>query len=62
MTRTRRGASGDDVGGSGSRGNGNEDLPPPLHPTPVEMMTQLMETQRSMGEVLCGLAQNASHG
>ena len=62
MTRTRRGASGDDAGGSGSRGNNNEDLPPPLHPMPAEMMAQLMETQRSMGEVLCGLAQNAGHG
>ena len=62
MTRTRRGAGGDDVGGSGSHGNGNEDLPPPPHPTPAEMMAQLMETQCSMGEVLRGLAQNASHG
>ena len=62
MTRTRRGAGGDEVGGSGSRGNGNEDLPPPLHPTPAEMMAQLMETQHSMGEVLRGLTQNASHG
>ena len=56
MTRTRRGAGGDDAGGSGSRGNDTEDLPPPLHPTLVEMMAQLMETQRSMGEVLCGFA------
>ena len=62
MTRIRRGAGGDDAGGSGSRGNGNEDLPPPPHPTLAEMMTQLMETQRSMGKVLCGLAQNACHG
>jgi len=62
MTRTHRGASGDDVGGSGAHGNGNEDLPPPLHPTPAEMMAQLMETQRSMGEMLRGLAQNAGHG
>ena len=62
MMRTHKGASGDDAGGSGSRGNGNEDLPPPPHPTLAEMMTQLMETQRSMGEVLCGLTQNASHG
>ena len=38
MTHTRRGAGGDDVGGSGSCGNDNEDLPPPLHPTPAEMM------------------------
>ena len=38
MTRTRRGPSGDDAGGSGSCGNDNEDLPPPLHPTPAEMM------------------------
>ena len=56
MTRTRRGAGGEDAGGSGSYGNGNEDLPPPPHPTPAEMMAQLLETQRSMGEVLCGLA------
>ena len=62
MTRTRRGAGGDDAGGSGAQGNGNEDLPPPPHPTPAEMMAQLMETQRSMGEVLRGLAQNAGHG
>ena len=62
MTRARRGASGDDAGGSGARGNGNEDLPPPPHPTPVEMMAQLMETQRSMGEVLRGLTQNAGRG
>ena len=62
MMCTHRGAGGDDVGGSGSRGNGNEDLPPPPHPTPVEMMAQLMETQCSMGEVLCSLAQNAGHG
>ena len=38
MMRTHRGAGGDDVGGSGSCGNDNEDLPPPLHPTPAEMM------------------------
>ena len=56
MTRTRRGAGGDDVGGSGSRGNDTEDLPPPPHPMPVELMAQLMETQRSMGEVMRGLA------
>ena len=62
MTRTRRGAGGDDAGGSGALGNGNEDLPPPPHPTPAEMMSQLMETQRSMGEVLHGLTQNAGHG
>ena len=62
MTRTHRGAGENDAGGSGSRGNGNEDLPPPPHPTPAEMMTQLMETQRSIGEVLRSLAQNASHG
>ena len=36
MTRTRRGAGGDDAGGSGSRGNGNEDLSPPPHPTPAK--------------------------
>ena len=62
MTRTRRGASGDDASGSGSRGNDTEDLPPPPHPTPAEMMAQLMETQSYMGEVLRGLTQNASHG
>ena len=62
MTCTLRGAGGDDVGGSGSHGNGTEDLPPPLHPTSAEMMAQLMETQCSMGEVLCSLAQNAGHG
>ena len=62
MTHTHRGASGDDAGGSGSRGNDNEDLPPPPHPTPVETMAQLMETECSMGEVLCGLVQNAGHG
>ena len=62
MTRTRRGADGDDVGGSGARGNGNEDIPPPTHHTLAEMMAQLMETQCSMGEVLRGLAQNAGHG
>ena len=56
MMRTRRGAGGDDAGGSGSCGNGNEDLPPPPHPTPAEMMAQLMENQRSMVEVLRGLA------
>ena len=61
MTRTRRGAGGDYTGGNGSRGNDNEDIPPP-HPMLAEMMAQLMETQRSMGEVLCGLAQNAVHG
>ena len=62
MTRTRRGASGDDAGGSGSRGNDTEDLPPPPHPTPADMMAQLMETQRSMGELLRGLAQDDDHG
>ena len=62
MTCPRRGAGGDDACGSCSRGNGNEDLPPPPHPTPAEMMAQLMETQHSMGEVLRGLAQNADHG
>ena len=55
MTRTRRGAGGDDAGGSGSYVNNNGDLPPPPHPMPVEMMAQLMETQCSMGEVLRGL-------
>ena len=48
MTRTRRGV--------GTSQNGDDDLPPPLHPTLAEMMAQLMETQRSMGEVLRGLA------
>ena len=62
MTRTRRGPSGDDAGGSGSCGNDNEDLPPPLHPMPAKMMAQLMETQCSMEEVLRGLTQNAGHG
>ena len=56
MTRTRRGASLDDAGGSGSCGNDTKDLPPPSHPMPAEMMAQLMETQLSMGEVMCGLA------
>ena len=55
MTRTRRGTFGDDASGSDGRGNGHEDLPPPPHPTLAEMMAQLMETQRAMGEVLCGL-------
>ena len=62
MTRTRRGPFGDDASGSDGRGNGHEDLPPPPPPTPAEMMAQLMETQRAMGEVLCGLAQNAGQG
>ena len=62
MTHTRKGADGDDAGGSGSCGNDNEDLPPPPHPTPAEMMAQLMEIQRSMGEVLRGLVQNAGLG
>ena len=55
MTRTHRGIFGEDVGGSDGHSNGHEDLPPPPHPTPAEMMAQLMETQRAMGEVLCGL-------
>ena len=50
MTRTSRGAGGDDAGGRGSHGNDTEDLPPPPHPMPAEMMAQLIETQRSMGE------------
>ena len=62
MTHTRRGAGGDDAGGSDGCGNGNGDLPPPLHPTLAEMMAQLMETQRSMGEVLRGLEQNVGQG
>jgi len=37
-------------------------FPSPPHPTPAEMMAQLMETQRAMGEVLCGLAQNGRQG
>ena len=56
MTRTSRGAGGDDAGGRGSHGNDTEDLPPPPHPTLAEMMAQLMETECSMGEVLRGLA------
>jgi len=55
-------AGGDDAGGSDGYGNGNEDLPPPPHPTPAEMMAQLMETQCSMGEVMCGLTQNVGQG
>ena len=54
MTRTRGGAS--------TSRNGDDDLPPPLHPTLAELMAQLMETQWSMREVLCGLAQNADRG
>ena len=50
MTRTR--------GGAGTDRNGDDDLPSPPHPTPAEMMAQLMETQRSMGEVLHGLTRN----
>ena len=62
MTRTRRGTFGDDASGSDGHGNGHEDLPPPPHPTSVEMMAQLMETQCSMAEVLRGLAQNVGQG
>ena len=62
MTRTRRGAFGDDASSSDGRGNSNEDLPPPPHPTPAVMMAQLMETQRAMGEVSHGLAQNVGQG
>ena len=62
MTCTHRGAFGDDASGSDGHGNGNEDLPPPPHPTPAEMMAQLMETQRSMGEVLRDVAQNVGQG
>ena len=62
MMRTCRGAFGDDASGSDGRGNGNENLPPPPHPTLAEMMAQLMETQRSMGEVMRGLAQNVGQG
>ena len=62
MMHTCRGAGGDDAGGSGAYDNGNDDHPPPPYPMPAEMRVQLMETQRSMGEVLRGLAQNASHG
>ena len=62
MTRTRRGTFGDDASGSDGRGNGHEDFPPPPHPTPAEMMAQLMETQHAMGEVLRGFAQNAGQG
>ena len=48
MTRTHRGAS--------TGRNGDDDLPSPPHPSPAEMMAQLMEIQRSMEEVLRGLA------
>ena len=54
MTRTH--------GGAGTKRNGDDDLPPPPHPTPTEMMAQLMETQRSMEEVLRGLMQNVGQG
>ena len=50
MTRTRRGAS------TSHDSDGDDDLPPPPHPMLAEMMAQLLETQRSMGEVLRGLA------
>ena len=62
MARTGMGADGYDVGGSDDHGNGNEVLPPPPHPTLAEMMAQLMETRRSMGEVLRGLTQNVGEG
>ena len=62
MTRTHRGADGDDAGGIDGYGHGNEDPPPSPHPTPTEMMAQLMETQCSMGEVLRGLMQNVGQG
>ena len=54
MTRTR--------GGAGTNHEGDDDLPPPSYPTPAEMMAQLLETQRSMGEVLRGLAWNTYRG
>ena len=54
MTRTR--------GGAGTSHDGDDDLPPPPHPMLAEMMAQLLETQRSMGEVLHGLAQNTDRG
>ena len=54
MTRTRKGA--------GTSLDGDDDLPPPPHPTLVEMMAQLLETQRPMGEVLHGLAHNTGRG
>ena len=54
MTRTR--------GGAGTSHDGDNDLPPPPHPMLVEMMTPLMETQHSMGEVLHGLTQNVGQG
>ena len=54
MSRTHRGV--------GTSREGDDDLPPPPHPMPAEMMAQLLETQRSMREVLRGLAQNAGHG
>ena len=62
MTRTDRGAGGDDAGGSGSRGNDNEDLPPPPHPTRSGDDGPAHGNQCSMGEVLRGLTQNAGHG
>ena len=54
MTRT--------IGGAGTGRNGDDDLSPPPHPTPAEMMAQLIETQHSMGEVLHGLVQNVGQG
>ena len=54
MTHTR--------GGIGTSRDGDDDLPPRPHPTPAEMMAQLLETQRSMGEVLRVLTQNVDHG
>ena len=48
MTRTREGA--------GTSHEGDDDLPPPPYAMLVEIMAQLLETQRFMGEVLHGLA------
>ena len=50
MTRTSGGA------GTSRDHDGDDDLPPPPHPMLAKMMAQLLETQRSMGEVLRGLA------
>ena len=56
MTHTHGGA------GTSHDHDGDDDLLAPPHPTPAKMMAQLLETQRSMGEVLCGLAQNVGRG
>ena len=56
MTRTRRGAGGDDVGGRGSYGNNNEDLPPPPWPTLAKLMGMLAEGQHAMDEAMRTMA------